>query len=99
MINCDYKKRRSSFRLSVCLTTYIAVLAMTAQVPIVRATQGGLRHGNQNRHNNNNDNNNNNSERLRGGLSDREEKIALAMEREYYRMHPITYDEAVEDEM
>ena len=71
----------------------VALFTMPATVIVVLATPGSLR---ATRRNHNNDN----SERRKtrgGGLSDREEKIAVAMEQEYYRLHPIN-QEAEEDE-
>ena len=87
MTNARQQTNRSSF----CLVLKAAVLALLAQLAMVHAAPGGLRRSNRNRDNSNDE------RRVHGGLSDREEKIALAMEREYYRLHPAIYEE--EEEM
>jgi hypothetical protein len=78
------------------LILFVTVLAMTATLVFVLAAPGGLRNGRGGRSNKNNDNDERRKTRA-GGLSDREEKIAEAMEREYYRLHPMN-EMDVEDE-
>jgi hypothetical protein len=87
-------------RLSRRLLFLVGII-FTATAPgdfVVLATPGSLRA--TGRRNHNNDNNERRKTRG-GGLSDREEKIAEAMEQEYYRLHPMINldgEEEVENE-